>query len=270
MSAPTANERITFRVRHEDEHLLVVEKRAHLVTAPGVGHEHDTLLNGVFARYSGKLAKLGDKRDWGLVHRLDKDTSGLLLVALTTDAYDALRALFETREVRKFYWAVCRSTPNKPAGVIKRPIIEEIERIDRYTSSKTSRIGSSGKPAVTAYRVLQSSPAASLVEARPVTGRLHQVRVHLDSIGCTVLGDEVYGPKHSRGAAPRLALHAHRIALTHPMTGEPIDIHSLFPRDLRPMLRRMMLELPNAEGPGAGPVTVGDAEVGAEDGTDQP
>ncbi|MBK7404951.1 MAG: RluA family pseudouridine synthase [Phycisphaerales bacterium] len=246
MSAPTANERITFRVRHEDEHLLVVEKRAHLVTAPGVGHEHDTLLNGVFARYSGKLSRLGDKRDWGLVHRLDKDTSGLLLVALTPDAYDALRALFETREVRKFYWAVCRSTPNKPSGVIKRPIIEEVERIDRYTSSKSSRIGSSGKPAVTAYRLLQSSASAALVEARPVTGRLHQVRVHLDSIGCTVLGDEVYGPKNARGASPRLALHAHRITLEHPITGEPLDIRTLFPRDLRPMLRRMMLDLPGA------------------------
>ena len=120
--------------------------------------------------------------------------------------------------------------------------------MDRYTSTKTSRIGASGKPAVTAYRVLQVSPAAALVEARPITGRLHQVRVHLDSIGATVLGDDVYGPKGARAASPRLALHAHRLAFRHPITGDELDIRSLFPRDLRPTLRRMMLELPE---PGA-------------------
>ncbi len=266
MSAPTPNPRVTFRVRHEDEHLLVVEKRARLVTAPGVGHEHDTLLNGLMAAHGGRLARLGARRDWGLVHRLDKDTSGLLLVALTPEAYDGLRALFETREVRKFYWAVCRSAPNKPTGVIKRPIIEEVQRVDRYTSTKTSRIGASGKPAVTAYRVLQTSPAAALVEARPITGRLHQVRVHLDSIGATVLGDEVYGPRSARAASPRLALHAHRLGFTHPITGEEIDIRSPFPRDLRPMLRRMMLELPGVVAAGSqhGEEVPGDA-VGEEE-----
>lgn len=256
MSLPTPNPRVTFRIRHEDQHLLVVEKRARLVTAPGVGHEHDTLLNGLIARYGSRLTNLGAKRDWGLVHRLDKDTSGLLLVALTAAAYDGLRALFETRDVRKFYWAVTRAAPNKPAGVINRPIIEEVQRVDRYTSTKTARIGASGKPAVTAYRVLQSSPAAALLEARPVTGRLHQVRVHLDSIGATVLGDDVYGPRGARAASPRLALHAHRLAFTHPLTGETLDYRSPFPRDLRPMLRRMMLDLPAAEAaPDATPET---------------
>jgi 23S rRNA pseudouridine1911/1915/1917 synthase len=238
---------VTFRIRHEDEHLLVVEKRARLVTTPGVGHEDDTLLNGLMDTHGRKLARLGERRDWGLLHRLDKDTSGLLVVALTPEAYDGLRGLFETREVRKFYWAVCRGAPNKPSGVIKRPIIEEVHRVDRYTSTKTSRIGSSGKPAVTAYRVLQASAAAALVEARPVTGRLHQVRVHLDSIGATVLGDDVYGPKSARAASARLALHAHRLGFTHPVSSVGIDIRSPFPRDLRPLLRRMMLELPASE-----------------------
>ncbi|MCC7388831.1 MAG: RluA family pseudouridine synthase [Phycisphaerales bacterium] len=245
MPPPPPNERVTFRVAYADEHLLVVNKRARLVTAPGVGHEGDTLLNGLIAVYTKQLSALGDKRDWGLVHRLDRGTSGLLLVALTADAYDGLRTKFETRDIRKFYWAVCRSTPNKPAGVIKRPIIEEVKRASKYTQTKTSRIGNSGKPAITAYRVLQSSPGGSLIEARPITGRLHQVRVHLDSIGATVLGDDVYGPELARAAAPRLALHAHRLALEHPITGELLDIHSVFPRDLRPMLKRMRLDLPD-------------------------
>lgn len=245
MPPPPPNDRITFRIAYEDQHILVVNKRARLVTAPGIGHEDDTLLNGLIAQYPKQLTPLGDRRDWGLVHRLDRTTSGLLLVALTADAYDSLRAKFETRDIRKFYWAVCRSTPNKPAGVIKRPIIEEVKRVSKYTSTKTARIGNSGKPAVTAYRVLQSSPGGSLIEARPVTGRLHQVRVHLDSIGATVLGDEFYGPAMARAAAPRLALHAHRLSLDHPITGEPLDIRSAYPRDLRPLLKRMRLDRPD-------------------------
>lgn len=247
MASPLANERVTFSVQHADEHLLVVEKRSGLVTTPGVGHEHDTLLNGLFASYAGQLQRLGGARDWGLLHRLDRGTSGLLVVALTPEAYDGLRESFETRAVRKFYWAICRTTPNKPSGVIKRPIIEEVQRVSRYTSAKTARIGSSGKPAVTAYRVLEQSVAGCLIEARPVTGRLHQVRVHLDSIAATVLGDDVYGPPVSRQASPRLALHAHRLGFTHPITGEEIDIRSPFPRDLRAVLKRMRLHRPDLE-----------------------
>ncbi|VAX40852.1 Ribosomal large subunit pseudouridine synthase D [hydrothermal vent metagenome] len=245
MAAPTPNERVTFRVAHEDDDLLVVVKRARLVTTIGIGHEDDTLLNGLMARYPKQLARLGASRDWGLVHRLDRGTSGLIVVALSPDAYDGLRELFESRSVRKLYWALCRSTPNKPAGVIKRPIIEEIRKATKYTSTKTARIGNSGKPAVTAYRVLQSSPAGSLIEARPVTGRLHQVRVHLDSIAATVLGDEFYGPAIARAASKRLALHAHRLAFTHPITGDELDLRTSFPRDLRPLLKRMRLERPD-------------------------
>lgn len=247
MPPPPPNERITFRIAYEDEHLLVVNKRARLVTAPGIGHEDDTLLNGLIAHYPKNLTPLGEKRDWGLVHRLDRGTSGLLLVALTADAYDGLRAKFETRDIRKFYWAVCRTAPNKPSGVIKRPIIEEVKRVSKYTQTKTARIGNSGKAAVTAYRVLQSSTGGALLEARPITGRLHQVRVHFDSIGSTVLGDEFYGPAIARAAAPRLALHAHRIALDHPITGEPLDVRAAFPRDLRPLLKRMRLDRPDLE-----------------------
>lgn len=247
MAAPVSNERVTFRVAHADDDVLVVEKRSKLVTAPGVGHEDDTLLNGLMAQYGTRLARLGGGRDWGLLHRLDRGTSGLLIVALSADAYDGLRESFETRAVRKFYWAVCRRAPNKPAGVIKRPIIEMVSKVDKYTSTKTARIGNSGKPAVTAYRVLEESVSGCLVEARPVTGRLHQVRVHLDSISATVLGDEFYGPALSRRASARLALHAHRIAFAHPITGEELDIRSPFPKDMRALLTRMRLHVPAAE-----------------------
>lgn len=238
------NERVTFAVRHADDDLLVVEKPPRVVTQPGVGHEHDTLLNGLFAQYGDRLQQLGVARDFGLVHRLDRETSGLLVVALTPKGYDGMRALFERREVSKYYWAICHKAPRDAQGVIKKPIAEEVRRKDRYTSIKYAKISAQGKPAVTAYRVLADSGLGALIEARPVTGRLHQVRVHLDLIGSAVLGDPQYGPNLVRKASPRLALHAHRLVFDHPITGDRMDIAARFPRDLRGVLKKLRLPGP--------------------------
>lgn len=241
------NARVTFGTRHEDDDIIVVQKPPQLVTQPGVGHEHDTLLNGLFATHGDRLQQLGRARDFGLVHRLDRETSGLVIVALTPDAYDQLRRAFATRTVKKFYWAVSHKPPREAKGVIKRPILEEERRKSRYTSEKIAKLNANGKPAVTAYRVLESSPLAALIEARPVTGRLHQIRLHLDSIGAGILGDRLYGPSRTTGAAHRLALHAHRLVFDHPITGEPIDVTTPFPRDLRGLLRRLDLKRPDLE-----------------------
>lgn len=241
------NDRVTFKVRHEDADVVVVDKPAGIVTQPGKGHDEDTLLNGLFARYGAELQNLGKARDFGLLHRLDRQTSGLVLLARRSRAYDALRRAFEKREVRKFYWAVAGRTPSKPSGVIRRPIIEETDE------KKLARVSSAGKPALTAYRVLQTATVgergASLLECRPVTGRLHQVRVHLDSIGCSILGDELYGSKSLSRAAPRLALHAFRVAFAHPITGEPIDVRSPCPRDIATVLRRLGMSRPDLAPP---------------------
>ncbi|MCL4742969.1 MAG: RluA family pseudouridine synthase [Phycisphaerales bacterium] len=242
------NDRVTFGIAHQDEHLLVVEKPARLVTTPGKAHEADSLLNGLFARFGTRLQALGAKRDFGLLHRLDKDTSGLVVVALTAPSYDRLREAFEGREVGKYYWAVTRSAPTRPTGVIKRPIAEQTVRIDRYRTVKVAKITGAGKPAATAYRVIEASPMGALVEARAITGRLHQVRVHLDSIGSTVLGDDTYGPEAVRKAAPRLALHAHRVTLDHPVTRDRLDVRTQWPRDLRSLLSRLGLRRPEAAG----------------------
>ncbi len=238
------NERVTYSIRHQDDDLLVVEKPARVVTQPGVGHEHDTLLNGLFAGFGDRLQQLGRARDYGLIHRLDRETSGLLIVALSARGYDAMRAIFAQREVSKYYWAICHKAPKEPRGVIKKPIAEEVRRKDRYTSTKYAKISNQGKPAVTAYRVLASNEIGALIEARPVTGRLHQVRVHLDLIGCAVLGDPQYGPHLVRKASPRLALHAHRLAFDHPISGERIDIDTKFPRDLKGTLSKLRLPTP--------------------------
>lgn len=249
MSRPTgqiqSNARVTYSIRHQDDDLLVVEKPARVVTQPGVGHQHDTLLNGLFTRFGDRLQQLGSGRDYGLVHRLDRETSGLLVVALSASGYDAMRALFETRDVHKFYWAICHKAPRDAQGVIKKPIAEEVRRKNRYTSVKFAKVSAHGKPAVTAYRVLAESDIGALLEARPVTGRLHQVRVHLDLIGSAVLGDPQYGPNLVRHAAPRLALHAHRLVFDHPVTGERVDIETKFPRDLRGTLGKLKLPTPD-------------------------
>lgn len=249
-------------IAHEDADLLVAIKPARMPTAPGKGHEHDTLMNALFAAHAPRLQNLGKQRDFGLLHRLDKDTSGLVIVALSARAYDALRQQFEQRTIRKFYWAIVRGVPDPPKGVIDRPIRESQERTGRYTARKVAAVsrararhGAAGppKPAVTAFRVLavpRAGEAASLVECRPVTGRLHQIRVHMAAIGHPVLGDRDYADPASAAACPRLALHAHRLVFTHPATGHAMDVRTPWPRDLRSAMRRLGLTPPELSEPG--------------------
>lgn len=257
------SEAVPYTVHYRDDEFLVVEKPARIATQPGKGHEHDTLLNGLFAVFGAQLQNLGRGRDFGLLHRLDRQTSGLLVVGLMPRAYDAIRAQFEKRTIRKFYWALTWRAPKKPSGVIRRPILEETD--DR----KTARISSAGKPAVTAYRVLQVSQKpgqhAALLECRPVTGRLHQVRVHLESIGCPILGDDIYAPRPAAAAAGRLALHAHRLVLTHPRTNETIDVRSPWPKDLAGALKRVGLSKPESGSTPQGAHELGGDAVGHEE-----
>lgn len=246
------NESVEFKVYHEDADVLVVGKPAHLVTQPGLGHESDSLLNGLFARWGKPLQKLGKARDFGLLHRLDRETSGLLVVALTASAYDGLRKAFQTRDVRKYYWAIIKGCPSPLTGVIRRPIAESegrsiddaapTHRSSKPAAKKLARISGLGKPAITAYRVLSTGRLGSLVECRAVTGRLHQIRVHLESIGCPVLGDGLYANRPVASASPRLALHAHRLVFNHPITGEKIDISCGWPADLKRVAKRLRLE----------------------------
>lgn len=236
------NEHITFKVVYADDDLVVVNKPPHVPSQPGKGHERDTILNGLFASYGELLQNLGAARDYGLLHRLDKEASGLLIVALRPRAYDNLREQFHNRSIKKYYWAVCAKAPAKPSGVIKLPIVE---KGGTRSEPKTALISRTGKPAVTAYRVLDGNQLGALIEARPVSGRLHQVRVHLDAIGSTILSDAFYGPKALRSAAPRLALHAYRVGFRHPTTGEEMDIRCHWPADLRRVLSRLGLKRPD-------------------------
>ncbi|MBY0307848.1 MAG: RluA family pseudouridine synthase [Phycisphaerales bacterium] len=249
MLSVSPNPSITYTTLFEDGDLLVVAKRAGLVTQPGKGHDGDALLNGLFARYGKQLQRLGQARDYGLLHRLDKNTSGLLAVGLTARAYDGLRRQFQARTVRKFYWALCAKAPKGPsAGLINKPLLETMPR--DFTEQKLAKISLKGKPAQTAYRTLAVAAAgpfagSALIECRPLTGRLHQVRVHLEAVGCPIYGDELYAPAPIARVGPRLGLHAHRLAFTHPFTGVPIDISTPFPRDLRTLLTKLGLPRPD-------------------------
>jgi 23S rRNA pseudouridine1911/1915/1917 synthase len=235
------NERVLFKIHHADEHFVVVEKPPHIVTQPGLAHEDDSLLNGLFAKWGTRMQNLGKERDFGLLHRLDRETSGLVVAALTKSAYDHIRAQFADRRIRKFYWAVTAGRPRAASGIIRKPILEHESR-----SKKLAKISNAGKPALTAYRVLQTTNLGTLLECRAITGRLHQIRVHLASIGCSILGDGFYA-KDSGGPRTRLALHAHRIILEHPVTGAKVDIRSGWPTDLKGLLKTLRLENPRTD-----------------------
>lgn len=237
------NAKVLFKVAFEDEHLLVVDKPSKIVSTPGVGHERSSLLSGLFATYGNELQNLGKERDFGMLHRLDRETSGLLIVARKKSAYDAMRALFEKREIKKFYIAVVANTPRSESGVIRKPIAETRSgSVPRNGEMKLAKLSNSGKPAVTAYRVLNRSHAASLLECRAVTGRLHQLRVHLESIGCPIFGDDLYAPPVVASGAARLGLHAHRVVFEHPITGQEVDVQSPLPKDLRNVAKRLGID----------------------------
>jgi 23S rRNA pseudouridine1911/1915/1917 synthase len=229
---------VPFEVRHADDDLLVVDKPSGVVTQPGKGHARDSLLNGLFCEYGNALQNLGEERNWGLLHRLDKDTSGLVLVALRNRAYDALREQFEKRQVKKLYWAIVWGMPRPAQAVIQDPIAEITGTM------KTAVIRRDGQQAITAYKVLCATKEVALIEARPKTGRLHQIRVHMASRGHYILGDDLYGDKVRSPRAPRLSLHAAELSFVHPSTQRRVTVQSPWPDDLAKFVCRVGLPFP--------------------------
>lgn len=234
------NETISYDIRYVDEHLLVVEKPPHIVTQPGKKHEKTSLLNGLFARYGQQLQNLGDHRNWGLLHRLDKETSGLVIVALRNKAYDHVLDQFKQRQVKKTYWTIVAGLPKPPQGVIQKPIVEVVG------TRKKAVIKRGGKPSITAYRTLQSANGVALLEAKPKTGRLHQIRIHIASIGCPVLGETIYAGKAKLPQVGRLCLHAAGLSFIHPESGHRVSVYAPWPKDLQKTLKRFSLQEPKA------------------------
>jgi len=228
---------------HEDRHLFVVDKPAGLVVHPGAGNPHSTLQNALLA-LDPKLAILPRA---GIVHRLDKDTSGLLVVARTLPAHTALVRMLGEREVHREYEAICRGVMTA-GGTVDAPI-------DRHPTDRVRMaVRDGGRESVTHYRVIKRFRAHTHVRVQLETGRTHQIRVHLAHAGFPIVGDRVYGgrlalPKGVSEAMrqalrefPRQALHAARLKFDHPVTGRPVECHSPLPADMRGLLDMLAAE----------------------------
>lgn len=224
-----APEEVPLAVRFEDEHLLVVDKPAGVVTHPSAGHRTGTLVHGLLAR---AIAGGDDPSRPGIVHRLDRDTSGLLVVARSPRAHRRLQRLLRERRIDRRYLALVHG-PAPPALTISRPVGRDPRARTRMSTSAPG-----GREAVTHVRRLEEIGPYALVEARLETGRTHQIRVHLEAEGMPVVGDPVYGRRPDDLGVGRQFLHAARLSFPHPQTGEPIEAESPLPPDLAAALER--------------------------------
>jgi 23S rRNA pseudouridine1911/1915/1917 synthase len=213
-----------------DDHVAVIDKPAGLVVHPGAGHASGTLVHGLLARFPSLAEGPGDPGRPGLVHRLDKGTSGLLAVALTAEALGSLRAQLEARTVDRRYTALVWGAVEAGEGLIDAPV-------GRATADPTRMaVSHRGRVARTRYQVVEryEAPASlTLLECRLETGRTHQIRVHLAAIGHPVVGDARYGGARAELPAPRPFLHAGRLGFDHPVTGERVDVSAPLPEDLK-------------------------------------
>jgi 23S rRNA pseudouridine1911/1915/1917 synthase len=228
---PPGPEPVPVDVRFADDDLVVVSKPAGLVVHPGAGHPGGTLVNGLLHRFPD-LAGVGDPARPGIVHRLDRDTSGLLLVARSPRAYDVLVAALARRDVDRRYLALVWGQFEAARGVIDAPIGRSPTRRTRMA------VRDEGRAARTAYEVRQEfdTPAVSLVECRLETGRTHQLRVHLSAVGHAVVGDAAYRGDRASLRPGRPFLHAHRLELDHPTTGQRLTFEDPLPPELASVL----------------------------------
>ncbi len=221
-------EDIPLTVLYEDDHVAVVEKPAGLVVHPGAGRATGTMAAGLLARWP-RLEGVGQQDRWGIVHRLDREVSGLLVVALTDVAYEALVAALARRSVARDYLALVWGGLDAATGTIDAPI----GRDARYPSRMATQV--EGRPSRTHYRrtAFWSGAGLSMLEVSLETGRTHQIRVHLASIGHPVVGDRVYGRPGPPGVDPfRVWLHAAHLGFNHPITDQKISVDSPLPADL--------------------------------------
>jgi 23S rRNA pseudouridine1911/1915/1917 synthase len=234
-AGPAAQE-IPLTILYEDEWLLALSKPPGMVVHPTPGHRDGTLLNALLWHL-----KEGEARP-GLVNRLDKGTSGVLLAAKSGEIHGRLVRAFRAKTAAKEYLAVVYGTPRHDKGRIEHALLRDPADRKKMTTSKTE-----GRPSVTLYEVLATTGGLTLLCCRLLTGRMHQIRVHFQAEGLPLVGDPLYGEPRWKGihdphlaAAcrdfPRQALHAHRIALTHPVTGEALDITAPPPEDLRGLM----------------------------------
>lgn len=211
-----------FRVAYEDEHLFVIDKPAGVVVHPGRGNRTGTLAQAL----AGRAAGGSDPERPGIVHRLDRDTSGLVVVARSEPVHAALRASLAARAITREYLALVEGRPPARRGTIDAPLGR-----DRRVRTRISTDTDDPRPAITHFEVERALPAATLLRVRLETGRTHQIRAHMQAIGHPVAGDPEYGRRGLYGLE-RQFLHAEHLTFEHPITGEPVDVRSPLPDDL--------------------------------------
>jgi 23S rRNA pseudouridine1911/1915/1917 synthase len=234
-------EEMPLDVLFEDDDLLVLNKPPGLVVHPGVGHEEHTLVNALLHHCAGQLSGVGGVARPGIVHRLDRDTSGCLVVAKHDAAHLALAEQFAGRTLQKFYDAIVCGEVSREAGEIRAAIARHPSHRKRMAVTDGS-----GREAWTSYRVLERLRGATLVEAELHTGRTHQIRVHFNHLGCPVAGDALYGKRQNARlveltgyTAPRQMLHARKLGFTHPTTGKKLSFEAPWPEDFKAALKAL-------------------------------
>ena len=241
-SAIAQPEEIALDVLFEDKSLLVLNKPAGMVVHPAAGNEAHTLVNALLHHCAGSLSGIGGVARPGIVHRLDKETSGCLVVAKNDETHLALSKQFAERTVKKIYHAILCGELPRDAGEIHAAIARHPTHRKRMAASDDS----AGRAAHTSYRVLERLLAATYVEAQIHTGRTHQIRVHFQHLGFPLAGDATYGAKQVKKladaagyAAPRVMLHAHELSFVHPRTEKRMQFKSPLPADFRAALKAL-------------------------------
>jgi 23S rRNA pseudouridine1911/1915/1917 synthase len=241
VDAVASPEAIPLVIVYEDEHLVVVDKPAGMVVHPAAGNSDGTLVNALLHHCRGQLSGIGGVARPGIVHRIDKDTSGLLVVAKSDVAHEGLARQFADHSLERAYLAVCTGHPKTPQGTVAGRIGRSVA--NRKKMAVLPKDSSRGKHAVTRYTVLRKMDGCALVECRLETGRTHQVRVHLASIGHALVGDPLYGRANSavrpvlqRLGFRRQALHAATLGFVHPVTSDRLRFTSDLPPDMRELI----------------------------------
>ncbi len=226
-------ENIALDVVYEDSDIIVVNKPAGMVVHPGAGNYCGTLVNALVSRCPD-LSGIGGVARPGIVHRLDKQTSGLIAVAKNDAAHNSLARQLKDRSMSRKYVAVVKGWPRRNEGVVE-------SNIGRHKThrKKMAVLKEGGKKAVTLYKVAQRFDSASLLEISLMTGRTHQIRVHMLSINCPVIGDPVYGGKDATFGMPRQALHAWRLSLVLPVSGSRLELKAPAPEDMKALIARL-------------------------------
>ena len=238
-------EQIPLDVLYEDETLLVLNKPAGLVVHPAAGHEKHTLVNALLHHCAGQLSGIGGVARPGIVHRLDKETSGCMVVAKNDDTHLALSTQFAGRQVEKIYHAIVCGVLARDEGNIRA----SIARHPSHRKRMAVREDENARTAHTSYRVLERLREATLVEAFLHTGRTHQIRVHFQFLGHPLAGDDTYGQRQNRRLtewtsyeAPRVMLHAHKLAFVHPRSGNKLSFTAPRPEDFEDAVRFLKVD----------------------------